>query len=66
MADIGLPMDLNTATDDLFEAVGDYNGSFVDVRLLDEKNEGGDGRFILILSVEPGAFTAADDIVAEL
>lgn len=66
MEDIGLPMDLNTATDDLFEAVGDYNGSFVDVRLLDEKNEGGDGRFILILSVEPGAFTAADDIVAEL
>lgn len=66
MADIGLLMDLNTATDDLFEAVGDYKGNFVDVRLLDEKGEGDSGRYILILSVEPGAFTAADDIVADL
>lgn len=66
MADIGLPMDLNTESDDLFEAVGDYRGNFVDVRLLDEKGEGGSGRYILILSVEPRAFTAADDIVADL
>lgn len=57
MHDNGLPMDLNTATSDLFEAVGDYHGSLVDVRLLDEPGEGGAGRFILILSVEPNAFT---------
>lgn len=64
MADLGLPMDLNTATDDLFEAVGDYNGSFIDVRLLDDKSEDGTGRYILILSVEPNAFTATDDVAA--
>ncbi len=65
MADMGLAMDLNTATDDLFEAVGDYNGNFVDIRLLDEKGASDAGRYILILSIEPGAFTAADDFVAE-
>ncbi|WP_290383722.1 hypothetical protein, partial [uncultured Duncaniella sp.] len=62
MTDIGLSMDLNTETDDLFEAVGDYKGSFVDIRLLDDRKENGSGRYILILSVEPGAFTPADDI----
>lgn len=66
MADIGLPMDLNTATDDLFEAVGDYKGNFVDVRLLEEKGEADSGRYILILSIEPGAFTPADDVMADL
>lgn len=66
MMDMGLPMDLNTATDDLFEAVGDYNGSLVDVRLLDEAGNGQGGRYILILSIEPNAFTPADDILAEL
>lgn len=64
MADLGLPMDLNTATDDLFEAVGDYNGNFIDVRLLDDKGDNGEGRFILILSVEPNAFTQADNTAA--
>lgn len=57
MYDSGLALDLNTATDDLFEAVGEHNGSLVDVRLLDDKQQIGDGRFILILSVEPYAFT---------
>ena len=66
MADIGLPMDLNTATDDLFEAVGDYKGNFVDVRLLEEKGDADSGRYILILSIEPGAFTPADDVMADL
>ncbi|MDE7401929.1 MAG: hypothetical protein K2M87_00775 [Muribaculaceae bacterium] len=62
MHDMGLPMNLNTASEDLFEAIGDYNGSMVDVRLLDEPSAEteGAGRYILILSVEPNAFTAAD------
>lgn len=66
MTDIGLSMDLNTETDDLFEAVGDYQGSFVDIRLLDDRKDNGSGRYILILSVEPGAFTPADDIMADI
>lgn len=65
MADIGLPMDLNTATDDLFEAVGQYDKSLVVVRLLDDSSGERDGRFILILSIEPDAFSPADDIMAE-
>ncbi|MDE5644263.1 MAG: hypothetical protein K2I45_01325 [Muribaculaceae bacterium] len=66
MTDIGLSMDLSTETDDLFEAVGDYKGSFVDIRLLDDRKDNGSGRYILILSVEPGAFTPADDIMADI
>lgn len=66
MTDIGLSMDLNTETDDLFEAVGDYKGSFVDIRLLDDRKDNGSGRYILILSVEPGAFTPADDVMADI
>jgi len=65
MADMGMPFDLYTDTDDLFEAVCDYRGSLVDIRLLDEKGASDEGRYILILSIEPGAFTAADDFVAE-
>lgn len=65
MADMGLAMDLNTASDDLFEAVGDYNGNFVDIRLLDEKGVANGGRYILILSIEPGAFTPVDNIMAD-
>ena len=44
--------------------MGDYQGSLVDVRLLDDRNSDGSGRYILILSVEPNAFTAADDVAA--
>lgn len=65
MFDMGLPFDLYTATDDLFEAVCDYKGSLVDIRLLDEKQSNDGGRYILILSIEPEAFTAADDLVAD-
>lgn len=64
MADIGLQMDLNTMTDGLFEAVGDYNGSFVNVRLVDDRNPDGNGRYILILSVEPDAFSESDNVAA--
>ena len=65
MADCGLVMDLNTVTDDLFEAVGEHRGSLVDVRLLDDKQTPDSGRYILILSIEPGAFTPSDDILAD-
>lgn len=54
--DNGLVMDLNTATDDLFEAVGEHNGSLVDIRLLDDRQDAGAGRFILIVSIEPNVF----------
>lgn len=66
MFDIGMPLDLAQGSDDLFEAVGDYKGSFVDVRLLDDRKDDKSGQYILIISVEPRAFTQADGVVAEL
>lgn len=66
MHDIGMMMGRNSASDDLFEAMGDYKGNFVDVRLMDDRHDGENGRYILILSVEPQGFTPADDIYADL
>lgn len=65
MADCGLMMDLNTATDDLFEAVGEHCGSLVDVRLVDDRQTPDSGRYILILSIEPDAFKPDDDMPAD-
>lgn len=65
MSDSGLDLSVNAATDDLFDVVGDYQGGLVNVRLLDDPGIAGDGRFILILSVQPDAFSPADDFVAD-
>lgn len=64
MQDIGAVMGVNTSSDALFEAMGDYNGNFVDFRLLDEETGSNSGRYVLYLSVEPRAFTASDNIAA--
>lgn len=66
MADKGLSLDLNTASSDLFEALGEHDGSLINVRLLDDNAGSGDGRFILILSVEPRSFSPADDTMTAL
>lgn len=63
--DTGLSMELNTASDDLFEAIGVYGDKLVDIRLLDESVSDGSGRYILILSVEPDAFSGIDELTAE-
>lgn len=41
--------------DSLFEATGEYAGNFVDLRLADEPAVSGGGRYVLYLTVEPGA-----------
>ncbi|MDE7438767.1 MAG: hypothetical protein K2M93_09820 [Muribaculaceae bacterium] len=64
MQDIGAVMGVNTASDALFEASGDYNGNFVDFRLLEEATGANTGRYVLYLTVEPHAFTAADSLAA--
>lgn len=66
MHDIGIPMGRDSLSDDLFEASGSYKGNFVAVRLMEEQTADNEGRFILILSVEPGGFLPVDDIYAEL
>lgn len=64
MQDIGAIMGVDTVADALFQACGDYNGNFVNVRLLDEPTGETEGRYVLYLSVEPHAFTEADNLAA--
>lgn len=64
MQDLGASMGVNTLSDALFEASGDYNGNFVDFRLTEENTNGNTGRYVLYLSVEPHAFTATDALAA--
>lgn len=66
MHDIGITMGRDSLSDDLFEVSGSYRGNFVDVRLMEERTAENEGRYILILSVEPGGFLPVDDIYAEL
>lgn len=63
MHDLGVDFGINPMSEDLFQVNGPYAGNLVDMRLLDDP----DGkRFILMLSVEPDAFTPADDILADI
>lgn len=60
MRDIGLGLGSVPSEDALFEVVGSYDANVVDVRLVEEMptaNEG--GRFILVLTVEPGVAMAS-------
>lgn len=51
--DMGLDIDVNEASEDLFEVVGDDNGNLINARLIDDSGESGSGRYILFLVVEP-------------
>lgn len=56
MQDIGALMAAEPGPEDsLFEATGEYAGNFVDLRLADEPAVSGGGRYVLYLTVEPGA-----------
>ncbi|MCM1369523.1 MAG: hypothetical protein NC204_04030 [Candidatus Amulumruptor caecigallinarius] len=55
IADLGVEAGENIYSQDLYEVIGNYLGNNVNVRLLDDRTgENGDGRYILMLSVEPG------------
>lgn len=71
LADIGVTLGADASTDAMFEVSGDYAGNFVEMRLIEEESGPGRdvvpdraGRFVVTLSVEPGSFTPADNIVA--
>lgn len=88
LRDMGLTLGRPIQTDAIFEAVGDYAGNNVEIRLVEEvvSADGSDGaqyadamsakceasaagpdasgRFILILNVEPSAFSQADNLAA--
>lgn len=52
MQDIGVVLGENQMADALFEVSGDYKGSTVDVRLIDEDRTDGSGRYVLYLKVD--------------
>lgn len=63
--DIGLDLQLNPMSDAMFEATGRYDGNFVEVRLVEQLHDSNiGGRFIMMLSIEPGAFSPSDDVAA--
>lgn len=74
MEDIGMDMGGATFTDALFEAAGNYGENTVNLRLVEQQGDGsyvadpdyatGDGRYILVLNVEPGANNEADHWMA--
>ena len=66
MYDMGMAAGVTEDNDDsLFEVLGSYEGNMVNVMLKEQQvADKGAGRFLLILSVTPNSFTAADDLVA--
>lgn len=62
--DMGADLGNDNSSDDLFDVSGDYNGNFVALRLIDDPGadpQDPEGRYIMILSVEPGGFTESDN-----
>lgn len=64
MQDMGIDLGLNVSAEALFELAGMYAGNFVEVRLIDELQDAGAGRYVLYLKVEPDAVTSADCVAA--
>lgn len=67
--DIGAILSSDEQSADLFEVTGEYKGHFLNARLIDETsyskvtgNQDGSGRYILMLSIEPKGFSAADNL----
>ncbi len=48
LKDMGVALGVNTASTDLFEVLGNYNGNNIDMRLFDEGT-----RYVLMVAVEP-------------
>lgn len=74
MEDIGMDMGGDSSSDALFEAVGNYGENNVNIRLVEQNSDStyvvdpdhasGDGRYIVVLNVEPGAYNEADHWMA--
>lgn len=64
--DMGADMAQAFDAEALFDVCGRYEDKMVEVRLVDEGSlaESNDGRYVVSMVVEPGAFTAADDAPA--
>lgn len=65
MLDFGCDPGVNTESDDLMEVCGVHDGDLVNVRLIDDSGStSGASRYILMVIVEPEAFSSADDVAA--
>ncbi len=64
MHDIGVSFSVIVSPDSLFKICGDYKGNFIEVCLSEESTSNSEGRYVLCLSVEPEAFTPADNLAA--
>lgn len=65
MYDLGISFSVIGSSDSLFEICGDYKGNFIKTRLSEEPTGDSEGRYVLCLSVEPDAFTPADNLAAQ-
>lgn len=65
MQDTGFDMGVNILSSDIFEAIGEYNGNLIDVRLLEDVNDtDGSGEFILCLTVDSNGYDEVAEIPA--
>lgn len=62
--DMGADMRADDSSESLFNAAGNYGDSNLNVSLIDNGIADNAGQYILILEVEPNAFTAADELPA--
>lgn len=70
MHDFGLLVGVPDSTDAIFEAVGSYEGSHIDVRLTDDPKlsqtkQAGSGCFVVSIAVTPDVYNVNDFILAE-
>ncbi|MBD5356927.1 MAG: hypothetical protein HDR88_08000 [Bacteroides sp.] len=62
--DMGIDLKANDSSDSLFNAAGSYGDSNLNIALIEDGIADNAGRFIVILEVEPNAFTPADELPA--
>lgn len=74
MEDLGMDMGTRADSDALFQAVGNYGENLVNLRLVEQQADAsyvmdpdhasGAGKYILVLDIEPDAYTNADSWMA--
>ncbi len=62
--DMGADMKADASSDSLFDTTGYYGYSNLNISLIDEGLTGNSGQYIVILEVEPNAFSPADNMMA--
>lgn len=74
MEDLGMEMGTRSDSDALFQAVGNYGENLVNLRLVEQQGDdtyiidpdmaSGNGKYVLVLDVEPDAYTESDSWMA--